>query len=61
MILLLRMSQVPGKGYDAILFAGIALVAGCILQGKFSALWVLIAGEEPCIVPTLSCDRAWQP
>ena len=37
---------VPDKGYDAILFAGVALIAGCILQGKYSALWVLIAGEQ---------------
>ena len=35
----------PDKGYDAILFAGVALVAACVLQGKFSALWLLLAGD----------------
>ena len=36
---------VPGSGYDAILFAAIAVVFACLLQGQFSALYVLIAGR----------------
>ncbi|KAK9788845.1 hypothetical protein WJX73_003600 [Symbiochloris irregularis] len=35
---------VPNSGYDAILFAGVALLAACLLQGKFSALWIMAAG-----------------
>ncbi|KAK9835845.1 hypothetical protein WJX74_009233 [Apatococcus lobatus] len=35
---------VPGKTYDAVLFAGFAVLCACLLQGKFSALWVLLAG-----------------
>lgn len=37
---------VPHTGYDAVLFAGIAIVAACILRGKFSALYVLLAGTQ---------------
>lgn len=36
---------VPDSGYDAVLFAGVAVLAACCLQGKFSALWILLAGE----------------
>eukprot|EP00884_Botryococcus_braunii_P001577 jgi/Botrbrau1/1141/Bobra.0162s0032.1 len=35
---------VPHTGYDALLFAGIAIIAACVLRGKFSALYVLLAG-----------------
>ena len=36
---------VPDSGYDGVLFAGVALLAACCLQGKFSALWILLAGR----------------
>ena len=35
---------VPDKGYDAILFGAMAVVLAVVLQGKYSALWTLIAG-----------------
>ena len=35
---------VPGSGQDALLFGAVALLIACVLQGKLSALWVLIAG-----------------
>lgn len=35
---------VPLRGYDAFLFAGIALIAACLLVGKLSTVYVLIAG-----------------
>lgn len=35
---------VPNSGQDAILYAALALVAACLLQGRLSALWVFIAG-----------------
>lgn len=35
---------VPDKGYDAILFGAMAVVVAVVLQGKYSALWTLIAG-----------------
>ena len=34
----------PDKGYDAVLFGGIAVVTAALLQGKYAALWTLIAG-----------------
>lgn len=36
---------VPDSGYDAVVFAGVAVLAACCLQGKFSALWILLAGS----------------
>jgi len=38
---------VPHKGWDVILFAGIAVVVACLSQGPYSSLIVLLAGEEP--------------
>lgn len=38
---------VPNSGYDSILFAGVALVAACLLQGKFASLYVMAAGRIP--------------
>lgn len=35
---------VPDKGYDAVLFGGMAVVVAALLQGKYAALWTLIAG-----------------
>ena len=35
---------VPDKGYDAVLFGAMAVVVAVVLQGKFSALWTLVAG-----------------
>lgn len=40
---------VPGKAYDATLFAGFAVLCACLLQGKFSALWVLLAGKAATV------------
>lgn len=34
----------PDKGYDAVLFGGMAVVTAALLQGKYAALWTLIAG-----------------
>ncbi len=33
-------------GYDAIVFAGIAVVIGCLCRGRFNNLFILIAGEQ---------------
>ena len=41
---------VPASGQDALLFGAVALLIASALQGKLSALWVLIAGapsEKP--------------
>ncbi|DBA77107.1 hypothetical protein WJX77_005031 [Trebouxia sp. C0004] len=35
---------VPDKGYDAVLFGAMAVVVAVLLQGKYSALWTLVAG-----------------
>ena len=35
---------VPGTGQDSLLLGAVALLIACVLQGKLSALWVLIAG-----------------
>lgn len=35
---------VPDSGQDAVLYAGVALLAACLLQGRLSALWVFICG-----------------
>lgn len=35
---------VPLRGYDAFLFAGIALIAACLLFGKLSTVYVLVVG-----------------
>ncbi|KAK9828685.1 hypothetical protein WJX72_001519 [[Myrmecia] bisecta] len=35
---------VPESGFDAVLFGAVALLAASILHGKFSALWILLAG-----------------
>ena len=35
---------VPDKGFDAVLFGAMAVVVAAMCQGKFSALWTLIAG-----------------
>ena len=35
---------VPASGQDALLFGAVALLIASALQGKLSALWVLIAG-----------------
>lgn len=37
---------VEHKGWDAILFAGIAVVVACLSQGPYSSLIVLVAGEH---------------
>ena len=36
---------VPHSGYDAVLFAAVAIVLACVLQGKFFSLWIFVAGE----------------
>jgi len=36
--------SVPGGGADAILLAAIAVAVACVLRGKLSAVWVLLAG-----------------
>jgi hypothetical protein len=36
---------VRDSGYDAVLFAGLAILLACLFNGKFSSLWVLITGE----------------
>jgi hypothetical protein len=52
---------VPHTGYDALLFAGIAIIATCVLQGKFSALYVLLAGKRilPGRVPERDPSLRW--
>lgn len=35
----------PHSGYDAVLFAALAIVLACVLQGKFFSLWIFVAGE----------------
>ena len=42
----------PDKGYDAVLFGGMAVVTAALLQGKYAALWTLIAGAcvSGCLV-----------
>ncbi|KAL3155128.1 Son of sevenless 1, variant 2 [Trebouxia sp. C0009 RCD-2024] len=35
---------VPDKSYDAVLFGAMAVLVAVLLQGKYSALWTLIAG-----------------
>lgn len=46
---------VPNAGQDAILYASLALVATCLLQGRLSALWVFIAGaHSSCDIETRS-------
>jgi hypothetical protein len=37
---------VPDKGYDAVLFGAMAVVVAVLLQGKYSALWTLVAGTS---------------
>jgi len=37
---------VPDKGYDAVLFGAMAVVVAVLLQGKYSALWTLVAGKS---------------
>ena len=39
---------VPNSGQDALLFGSVAVLVTCVLQGKLSAVWVLIAGARPC-------------
>ena len=39
---------VEDRGWDVILFAGIATVIACLSQGPYSSLIVLIAGEKIC-------------
>lgn len=34
------------SAYDILLFAGIAVVAACLFQGKLASLLVLVTGEE---------------
>lgn len=41
---------VPDKGYDAVLFGGMAVVVAALLQGKYAALWTLIAGGSSDIL-----------
>lgn len=38
--------MVPDKGYDAVLFGAMAVVVAVLLQGKYSALWTLVAGTS---------------
>ncbi|GIL45384.1 hypothetical protein Vafri_2634, partial [Volvox africanus] len=35
---------VPESAYDAVLFAGVALLVACVVSGRLSAVWVLVAG-----------------
>ncbi|KAG2490363.1 hypothetical protein HYH03_011165 [Edaphochlamys debaryana] len=35
---------VPDSAYDAVLFAGVALLVACVVSGRLSAVWVLVAG-----------------
>jgi len=45
---------VPKHGQDAVLFAGVALLAACLFSGPFFALAVLLAGGP--LAHTLSSD-----
>ena len=47
---------VPDKGYDAVLFGAMAVVVAVVLQGKFSALWTLVAGLSLANIRMI-CDR----
>jgi len=38
---------VPNSGQDALLFGSVAVLVTVVLQGKLSAVWVLIAGARP--------------
>ncbi len=46
--------MVPKHGQDAVLFAGVALLAACLFSGPFFALAVLLAGGP--LAHTLSSD-----
>ncbi len=37
---------VPNSGQDALLFGSVAVLVTVVLQGKLSAVWVLIAGAR---------------
>jgi hypothetical protein len=37
---------VPGGGADALLFAGVAVFAACVLYSRLSAVWTLLAGKK---------------
>lgn len=37
---------VPDSAYDAVLFAGVALLVACVVSGRLSAVWVLVAGAS---------------
>lgn len=41
---------VPDKSYDAVLFGAMAVLVAVLLQGKYSALWTLIAGMIPLAI-----------
>ena len=35
---------VPESAYDAVLFAAVALITACVVSGRLSAVWTLVAG-----------------
>lgn len=39
---------VPKSGSDAILYAAVAILVGCLVQGKLSSVWILVAGALLC-------------
>lgn len=49
---------VPDKSYDAVLFGAMAVVVAVVLQGKYSALWTLIAGMALSSCPCLLCAQS---
>ena len=46
---------VPNSGQDALLFGSVAVLVTVVLQGKLSAVWVLIAGA------CCSCSNGCKP
>jgi hypothetical protein len=54
---------VPEAGADAIFFASLSLFVACLLRGRLSALYILLAGkhhlqQEPCQVAANVCDSS---
>ena len=52
---------VPNSGQDALLFGSLAVLITCVLQGKLSAVWVLIAGACPRLEPHAAAVPAVPP
>ena len=51
---------VPNSGQDALLFGSVAVLVTCVLQGKLSAVWVLIAGaRSSCLRTSWAVMLCW--